>query len=278
MSRTSTYEVVLDAGMFTPLQLQTTTVGRIGFQAGTRWMRDHVCSHRTLLTEHRVGFVLWAWELEYDKPLRFDDADQATIEVRAQVRGPRASQLEFETTISGPAGVAARTRAASIPLELSGDPALSGAPAALPDALVAAFAQDEVERAAFRSRINTLRAALEQDGERLASSAADLPTFRIHRHHCEVADQWFWAESLGFAGAAREEFIQQHGARLPVLRSALSQGIRRVDATWLRTGQLWDLLQVSTSAYRYGDGVTFVHELQLADDDGGPHAIIVERT
>jgi len=275
MPRSSTYEVVLDASLFTPTQLQVTAVGRLGFQAGTRWLRDHVHSHRTLVSEHQVGLVLWAWQLEYEKPLRFPDADEVVVDVCARVRGPRSSQLEVEMTVSGPAGVAVRTRAASVPLRLSGDEALSGAPTRLPDSLVAAFHDDEVERSPFRSQVPALRAAFERDGTRLAS---DTTTFRVHGHHCEVADQWYWVESLGFAGGAREELVMRHGGTAPELRRALADGVRRIDVTWLRAGQLWDLLQVRTTAYRHGDDIAFVHELGLADDDGGPYAIVVERT
>ncbi|MEE1930308.1 acyl-CoA thioesterase [Streptomyces sp. TRM 70351] len=288
MPRSSAYEIVLDASLFTPAQLQPTAVGRLGFQAGTRWLRDHVCSHRTLVAEHRVGLVLWAWQLEYGQPLRFPDADDALVEVRARVRGPRASQLEAEMTVTGPAGVAVRTRAASVPLRLTGDQALSGAPTVLPDALVAAFRDDERERSPYRSAVPALRAAFARDGERIASGTA---TFRVHRHHCEVADQWYWAETLGFAGGAREEFVMRHGRTAPELRRALTDGVRRVDVTWLRAGQLWDLLEVRTTAYRHGPDIAFVHELHLADDEGGgsaagggggrgaaaPYAVVVER-
>jgi acyl-CoA thioesterase FadM len=276
MPRSSTYEVVLDASLFTPTQLQTTAVGRLGFQAGTRWLRDHVCSHRTLVSEHRVGLVLWAWELEYEEPLRFTDADEVLVDVGARVRGPRSSQLEVEMTICGPKGVAVRTRATSVPLRLSGDEALSGTPARLPDSLLGAFHHDEVERSPYRSQVPALRAAFERDGERLASDTA---TFRVHRHHCEVADQWYWVESLGFAGGAREEFVMRHGSTAPDMRRVLADGVRRIDVTWLRAGQLWDLLEVRTTAYRHGNDIAFVHELGLADDDrGGPYAIVVERT
>ncbi|GAA1500645.1 hypothetical protein GCM10009760_62450 [Kitasatospora kazusensis] len=276
MPRSSGYELVLDASLFTPTQLQPTAVGRLGFQAGTRWLRDHVCSHRTLVSEHQVGLVLWAWQLEYEQPLRFTDADEVQVDVRARVRGPRSSQLEVEMTVSGPAGVAVRTTAASVPLRLSGDQALSGTPTGLPDTLLAAFRPDEVERSPFRSPVPALRAAFEREGERIGS---DTTTFRVHRHHCEVADQWYWAESLGFAGGAREEFVLRHGRRAPELRRPLAEGLRRVDVTWLRAGQLWDLLKVTTTAYRHGADIAFVHELGLAEDDGGgPYAVVVERS
>ncbi len=274
MPRRSSYEVVLDASLFTPDQMQPVAVGRLGFQAGTRWLRDHVASHRTLVARHRVGLVLWAWQLEYEKPLRFEDADAAQVEVSARIRGPRSSQLEVEMTIGGPDGVAVRTRAASVPLRLSGDLALSGAAAPLPPDLVGRFRDDERERSAFRSRIPALRAALEREGEHLGSHDSN---FRLYRHHCEVADQWYWAESVGFAGAAREEFVMRHGGRAPQLRRALVEGVRTIDATWLRAGQLWDVLAVRTDAYLHRDEVVFVHELGLVGDGGGPCAIVVER-
>jgi len=281
MPRTSAYEAVLDASLFTPAQLQPTAVGRLAFQGGTRWLRDHVCSHRTLVHEHKVGFVLWSWQLEYVHPLRFLDADDARVEVSARVRGPRASQLEVEMTLEGPAGVAVRTRAASVPLGLSGDEALSGSPMPLPAAVVAAFHDDEIERAPHRSRLRALRAGYERDGERLAAGTAD---FRVHRHHCEVADQWYWAETLGFAAGAREELVLKHGKEVPALRRALAAPIRRIDVTWLRAGQLWDLLRVRTSAHRTAEGLAFVHELGLAEDEGGrgagsggPYAVVVEQ-
>lgn len=276
MPRSSSYEVVLDASLFTPTQLQTVAVGRLGFQAGTRWLHDHVCSHRMLVFQHRVGLVLWAWQLEYEKPLRFEDADKVVVDVSARVRGPRSSQLEVAMTIAGPAGVAVRARAASVPLRLSGDQALSGVPARLPDSLIERFQDDEREFSPFRSQVPALRAAFERQGRRLASGTA---TFRVHRHHCEVADQWYWAESLGFAGAAREELVMHHGRQVPELRRALAEGIRRVDVTWLRAGQLWDLVEVRTTGYQHGDGIAFVHELGLAEDHAGaPYAIVVERT
>ncbi|MFJ6436811.1 acyl-CoA thioesterase [Streptomyces sp. NPDC091416] len=285
MPRSSTYEAVLDASLFTPSQLQPTAVGRLAFQAGTRWMRDHVCSHRTLVHEHRVGFVLWSWQLEYVHPLRFLDADEVGVEVTARVRGPRASQLEVAMDLEGPAGVAVRTRAASVPLRLSGDEALSGVPGPLPDALAGLFHEDETERTPHRSRVRALRAGFTRDGEQLASGRTH---FRVHRHHCEVADQWYWAETLGFAAGAREELVMRHGKALPGLRRALAAPLRRVDVTWLRAGQFRDLLTVRTTAHRTGEELAFVHELWLAEDEsrggdgngyegGGPYAVVVER-
>lgn len=275
MPRHSTYDVVLDTSLFTPLQLQTTAVGRLAFQAGTRWLRDHLCSHRVLLTEHRVGLVLWNLQLDYERPLRFHDADELALDVTARVRGPLASQLDMTMTLTGPAGVAVRAQATSVPLQLGGDAALSGAPRGLPPTLVAAFQDDEVERSVHLSPVRTLRSELERDGQELGRNSTQ---WTIHRHHCEVADQWYWVETLGLAGAGREELVRRHGNTAPELRRGLTEGLRRVDVTWLRAGQLWDRLELETVAYRHGSGLVFCHELRVADDPrGGPYAIFLER-
>lgn len=127
-----------------------------------------------------------------------------------------------------------------------------------------------------------MRAGFARDGEQLASGRTH---FRVHRHHCEVADQWYWAETLGFAAGAREELVMRQGKALPGLRRALAAPLRRVDVTWLR-GQFRDLFEVRTTAHQVGDELAFVHELWLADDeggigsgieDGGPYAVVVER-
>ena len=275
MPRTSSYELVLDSGLFAPTQIETVAVARLGFQFGTRWLRDHVCSHQSMIADHQVGFVLWALHLRYENRLRFIDAERADVDVHVRVRGPRSSQLEMMMTIAGPHGVAVRSEATAIPLRLSGDEALSGAPAHMPEWLIERFHDDEREPSPFRSQVPALGARLKRDAVRVAS---EITTFRVHRHHCDAADQWYWPESLGFTGAAREEFIIQHGRKLPQLRRALIEGLRQVDAIWLRASYLWDVMLIHTTCYRQGDETAFVHELRQAGDDrGGPYAVVVER-
>ncbi len=274
MPRHTAYDVVLDTSLFTPTQLQTTAVGRLAFQAGTRWLRDHLCSHRVLLAEHRVGLVLWSLQIDYEQPLRFQDADAVLLDVSACVRGLQASQLDMAMTITGPAGVAVRAQATSVPLQLGGDAALSGSPRGLPPALVAAFHDDEVDRTPRLSSVRAQRGKLDRDGQELGRNTTQ---WTIYRHQCEVADQWYWVETLGFAGAGREELVRNKGNVAPELRRGLTERLRRVEVTWLRAGQLWDRLELETVAYRQGGGVVFCHELRVADDPrGGPYAIFLE--
>jgi acyl-CoA thioesterase FadM len=273
VARHCTYAFVLDSSLFTPLQLQPTAVGRLGFNAGTRWLKENVCSHRDLIWEHQTGLVLWAWELEYREPLSFRDADEVELDVTGRVRGLR-SQFEVEMTISGPAGVAVATRAVLVPLALSGDAALSGRPCPLPDELLAAFREDEVEPVPYRSKLPRMQREIEDAGRPLATTEE---VFRVHRHHCEVADQWFWAESLGFAAAGREELVTRHAAARPDLRDGLGEPIRRIDAACVQTYQFRDLGRVSTTAYDWDNRLAFVHDLGLTDNGERVHATAIEQ-
>lgn len=272
MARRCSYSLLLDSSFFNPLQLQPMAVGRLGFNAGARWLKENVCSHRELIWDHGVGLVLWAWELRYLEPLSFRSADEARLEVAGRVRGPR-SQFECEMRISGPGGAALEMRAISVPLSLTGDAALSGSPQALPDAIVERFHDDELEPVPYRSSVASAMRELTGAGRPLATASE---TFRVHRHNCEVADQWFWAESLGFAAAGREELVARHAAACPEVRGGLSRPVSRIDAVCTRTYQFRDLGNVSTTAYELDGSLVFAHDLRL-DEGGDVHATAIER-
>lgn len=274
MPRRLSYEIPLDTSHFTPLQLQPTALGRIGFNAGTRWLREHVCSHRSLIAQHRVGLVAWSWRIRYRRPLRFQDADQAGVEVEARIRG-RQAQLEWIVTLSGPEGVAVEMSATLVPLELAGDASLSGAPCRLPDGIAGSFEPEEIEPAPHRTPVPRLLADIERDGRELASGEF---SFAVNRHHCEVADQWFWAEGLGFAGSAREELVARHAPSAPDLVGGLSQPMRSVHMVASKAYQFRDVGRVRTTAYTWEEQQVFVHRMELADDPtGAEYAIAVEQ-
>jgi acyl-CoA thioesterase FadM len=270
--RHCTYQVPLDSGFFTPLQLQPIAVGRIAFNAAARWLKENVCSHRRLIWQHKVGLVLWSWELDYRAPLHFHAADEARVDVTGRVRGP-GTQFECEMTLSGPDGPSVEMRAVSVPLELSGDAALSGRPCPLPEEVLTRFCDDEIEPLPRRSGVARMQADIRREGTVLASTEE---LFRVHRHHCEVADQWFWPEALGYAAVGREELVMRHAATHAAVRAGLQNPVRRVEAICARTYQFRDLGRVSTTAYEWRERVFFVHELGLADSATENHAVAIE--
>jgi hypothetical protein len=276
MPRWCAYGVPVDTGLFTPLGLQPAAVCRLGFDAAGRWLSRHAISHRRLVAEHRTGFVLWSVQLVAGDPVGFFDADGLDVRVAGRVRGA-GTQFECDVEVGGPVGRAARLRACCVPLRLDGGPALAGTPARLCPEVMSAFLAEEVEQRPHLSALPALRAAIAGGGAALARGRTP---FVIHRHQCEVADQWFWVEAVSLAGGGREELVRAESERIPRLRLAMQTPMRRLDLLFNRPFFLFDQGAVLSTAYEWEGGLAFVHELVgagagAADDE--PRALAIEQ-
>jgi hypothetical protein len=270
--RWSSFEVPVDSGLFTPVGLQPTAVCRLGFNAAGRWLARHAISHRRLVAEHGTGLVVWSAELAFEHPVGFFDVDCLELRVSGRVLGA-GTQFECEVEVGGPLDPRARLRACCVPLRLEGDPALSGTPARLGPEVMAAFRPDEIEARPHRSPVAGLRAAVLGQGAVLARGRVP---FVIHRHQCEVADQWFWPEAVSLAAGGREELVQADAGRAPLLRSALQTPLRRLDLLFNRPFFLFDEGAVGSSAYEWQGRLVFIHEL-LGPGEDQPRALVSEQ-
>jgi hypothetical protein len=257
MPRYCAYEVPVDTGFFTPLHLQPTTVCRLAFNAAGRWLGRHAISHSRLLADHRTGLVLWSVQLVSGDPVGFLDADSLDVRVTGRVRGG-GTQVECEVEVGGPVGRATRLQACCVPLRLDGGPALSGGPARLCPEVMSAFLADEIEARPHRSPLPRLRAAIAAGGAALARGRTP---FVIHRHQCEVADQWFWPEAVSLAGSGREELVRAEAESIPRLRLAMRTPVGRLDLLFRRPFYLFDEGAVLSTAYEWDGRLAFVHEL-----------------
>ena len=272
MPRWSPYEIPVDTGLFTPLGLQPTALCRLGFNAAGRWLGRNAISHRSLLAEHQTGLVVWSAQLAFDEPVGFFDADCLEMRVTARIRGA-GTQVEFDLEVGSPLDTRARLQACCVPLRLDGDAALSGIPARLSPEVMAAFLPDEVEGRPHRSPVPGLRAAVLGDGTALGQHRQP---FVIHRHHCEVADQWFWPEAVSLAAGAREELVRAEAERVPVLLPGLRTPVRRLDLLFSRPFFLFDEGAVRSSAYQWEGRLVFIHEL-VGSHDEKPRALVTEQ-
>jgi len=270
--RWSSYEIPVDTGLFTPLGLQPTALCRLGFNAAGRWLGRNTISHSRLLAEHQTGLVVWSAQLDFDEPVGFFDADCLEMRGTARVRGA-GTQVELDAELGSPPDTRARLQACCVPLRLEGDAALSGIPARLSPEVMAAFLPDEVGGRPHRSQVPGLRAAVLGDGTALAQHR--LP-FVIHRHQCEVADQWFWPEAVSLAAGAREELVRAEAERVPVLLPGLRTPVRRLDLLFSRPFFLFDEGAVHSSAYEWEGRLVFIHELVGSHEDK-PRALVTEQ-
>ena len=273
LARVCSYTVTADSGFFNPLQLQPVAALRLGFNAGARWLRENVLSHRRLINEYRLGLVLWGAHLTYKEPLGFFDTDELHVRAVGRVRRDGA-QFECEVDVGSAGVVAAHLRACSIPLALSGDAALSGKPARMAAGLLAMFHADEIEPTPYVSPVVKLTREIVKDGERVGEGNRP---FRLHRHKCEVADQWFWPEISALIGCGREALILSQGEGLPELRDGLRLPIQGIDMMFTRPYYLFDRGVVCSQAYRWKNRLVFVHQLLADDKPADVHAIAVER-
>jgi hypothetical protein len=274
MPRSYAYEVPVDTGLFTPLHLQPTAVCRLAFNAAGRWLSRNAISHRLLVAEHQTGFVVWSAQLLFGDPLGYFDADCLDVAVTGRIRGG-GTQFECDVEVRGPVGRPTRMRACCVPLRLDAGPALAGAPARLSPEVMSAFLPDEIETLPHLSPLPALRAAIEGGGTRLARGRTP---FAIHRHQCEVADQWFWPEAISLACTGREELVRAEAEMIPRLRLAMKTPIDRLDLLFSRPFYLFDEGAVLSSAYEWEGGLAFVNEL-VGTDRGvdEPRAIVIEQ-
>ena len=150
---------------------------------------------------------------------------------------------------------------------------LSGIPARLGPEVMAAFLPDEIGSQPHRSPVPGLHTAVVRGGTSLAQ--ARMP-FVIHRHQCEVADQWFWPEAVSLAAGGREELVQAEAGRVPLLLSALRMPVRRLDLLFNRPFFLFDNGAVCSSAYEWEGRLVFIHELVGSEEDQ-PRALVTEQ-
>jgi len=274
MPRCLAYDVPVDTGFFTPLHLQPTAVCRLAFNAAGRWLSRHAISHRSLVAEHRTGFVLWSVQLVSGDPVGFFDGDRLDVRVTGRVRGG-GTQVECDVEVRGPVGRATRVRACCVPLRLDGGPALSGTPARLGPEVMSAFLADEIEALPHRSPLPGLRTAIASGGAALARGRTP---FVIHRHQCEVADQWFWPEAVSLAAGGREDLVRAEAGRVPRLLAAMRTPVGRLDLLFSRPFFLFDEGAVLSTAHEWEGGLAFVHEL-VGTGAGGdePRALAIEQ-
>lgn len=262
-----------DTSLFTPLHLQPTAVCRLAFNAAAFWLRRNVLSHRRLVGEHHTGLVLWSVRVLFGDRVSFFDADELEIGVTGRVRGG-GTQFECEVEVRAEVGEPTRLVACLIPLRLSGDLALLGTPSPLSRDVVTRFVAGELEDRPHTSPVPRLLAGITRQAGQLARRETP---FVVHRHQCEVADQWFWAEAVSLGERGREELIRAEGERIPRLRQAMRSPPQQLDILFERPYYLFDQGVVVSSAYDWRGGLAFVHEFAGPRTERGPRAVAIEQ-
>lgn len=272
MPRAIEIEVVSDTGHFTPLQLQPRAILSLGFNGLAHWLRDHLISFPKLIAEHRTSVVILGAGITYEAPCRFFDGDGFTLRATMKARR-QASRAELDVEIHGAAGRAATARILLCPVRIEDPASLAAEPAPFPASVLERMRPDEIDPASPTRPLPALQEEIARAGELLATRRHP---FVIHRHLCEVADQWAFFEVPGFIGASREALALERGADVPLLRQGFGEPLRRLEIELSRPYFWFESGTVETKAFRLNDRLVMVHRL-LSDLPGGEqHGIAIE--
>ncbi|WP_394821767.1 acyl-CoA thioesterase [Pendulispora albinea] len=272
MKRTIDFQLPADSCMFTPFQLQPRTLLSLTMSAWTRWLREHFVPLPLLMSRHLTSVVVGGIEIDYLEPLGFLESD--LLDVRAGVRTRReGSTMEVTVDFQSEAKTVARTKLVLIFVRLEDTRSLAARPARLDPALLARFEADELtdERAPRKAT------ALVREFETYHPACERRTPFTIHRHLCEVADQWSFIELPNLVALGREAIGLSPPGGLPSLRGGISRRILGVHAELHRAFFVFDSGVLVTKAYSTGSRLAFVHELRSATDDGPKHATVIEQ-
>jgi len=272
--RTLRFDLIPDAGSFTPLQLKPTFILSSCFNANERWSRAYGVPHQVAVRDLQTAFVIHVARVHYQERHTYQDAENLSVEVtrRALKEG---TQVEARCIYeSQPGHTVAEASLCIVPLSLVGEGGeLAGLPAPMPFSYLETFEASERFAEGYPSPFPSARQQIEKNGEPLASFQHP---FFLHRTHCEFVDQWFFIEAANFAEASRERMVFEQGAKMPLLRRGLSLPVREVNLLFSRPFSLFDEGRVHTRAYKLPEGVVFIHDLTKSDPSES-HATVIER-
>ena len=272
MIRSINFDIPFETRLFTPFQLQPKSLCEIISTGFSRWTQEHLFSFPRLINEHRVSVVVAGIQLEYLRPLTFFDADTLDINFSLTVRA-EGKMLVLNAQYKANDELVARSQLRVIPVLIS-DETLSALPGKLPPAVYERFTEDERIEGRPERYVNNLALEIEANGRYLHSYTHH---FFLHRHICEVADQWSYTDLVSHVAASREMMALEHGQDIPELMHGLSQPLKQVDAELSRPYYAFDNGLVESKAYCHEGRLALIHHLYSDIGSNKAHAVVIER-
>lgn len=273
MARRIAFQVVTDTSHFGPLQLQPRALLSISFNALSRWLRAHLVSLPSLIRAYRTSLVILSARVDYEAPLRFFDGDALEVDagLRVLAAGRRA---ELDVAFAGAGRRAASVRIVLGPMLVDDPASPATSPGAIGPELLGRLEPDELEE---RSPARTLP----EHWQRVESLGRELgratSAFTIHRHQCEVADQWAFAEVAGLVGTGREAMVLARDDAGGPLVDGLARPLVRFEME-LRRPFAWSQAgAVDTIAYEHAGRVVFVHSVRSSVPGEALHGVAIEQ-
>lgn len=274
MSRSIRFTMPSESSLFTPMQLQARAPAWMWMSGWARWTKEHWVSFRKLIQEYQYSVVVLGYTIEFVEPLGFYDVDDIDVEVWSRIKGS-GRFVESNIHYYGANGLAVRGRWVLLPVKIQDAESLAAQPAPLSDKLLAMLPADEL----FAEKpANDVPQRLERIQQQATPVAEYERPFTIHRHHCEVADQWCFAEIPSMVAESREAMALAQMEQADQLVSALSKPLSRLDVKLTRPLYVFEEARIDTTAYHLAEESTlfFVHRIQSEHGTRNEHGVIIE--
>jgi len=273
LARTISFEVPVDTSLFTPQQLQPRAALALAMQGFARWAKEYLVSFPRMIREFGVGLVVARLQVDYRAALGFFDAEtlQFTTGFRLVNKG---TFIEGVASCSGGGAPAVEFKGMMRPVLLGEAETLAARPGRLPTALQERFLPDEIISEPPAQSLRVLSRHLMEHERPLAEGRYP---FVVHRHACEVADQWSFIEIPGHVGASRESLIMSQGASFAGVRPRLSSPLQSLTLELRRPYFLLDEGAVLTQAFLHEGQLLFLHRLCSGSGNENLHGIVLER-
>lgn len=274
-ARQTAFTLTCSSGMFTHLQLKPRVAFSFGFMGWSAWLIEHAVSHAVLIRDHGTGFVPIGIEIEYLQPSTFFDCESLVVTTRVRTWNPRRfhSLQDVEVLLVTGHGVpVARITMQEVCVRIESQETLAAEPGRVPADLVEMLLDSPDE-------INERPVLLNRGAARVPANAEVIAEFRhgfmVHRHACEMADQWYSEHVCDYIGESREAMVLMLMQDHPELVAGLARRIERLSIGLRRPFMLFDHAQVVTTAYRVGVQIHFVHQLLSASGINAGDAVEV---
>jgi hypothetical protein len=273
MERSSRLAIPACPTLFTPLQMHSRELLRLGTVSWVGWMRDHTISLQQMIERHRFAVVVAGASLSYTGKHVFPDSDSIVIDTTSSVHR-RGVLIEGVSRFMGNGKEFARMNLHLRPVAIGDENSAAARSADLHPDVHALFHEDEVRTAPYLRNVKRLLPGIELEGQALALGRHD---FKLHRYAMDFADQWAFMETYAFASAGREELALRHGGEHDVLLQALAEPVREFHVELSKPYFVLDRGVVETHAYLWTGQLTFVHRLLNPDaPESQVHATVIE--
>jgi malate synthase A len=262
--RESTLALTCSSGMFTHLQLKPRVAFSFGFMGWSAWLIEHAVSHAALIRDHATGFVPIGLEIMYLQPSTFFDCESLSVTTRVRTWNPKRFHTlqDVDVLLANEYGdPVVRVVMQEVCVRIESMQTLAAAPGRVPDdlAMLLLDRPDDIDERPV---------LLNRGAARVPANAAAIAEHRhefvVHRHACEVADQWYSEHVCDFIGDSREAMVLLLVDDHPELLAGLAQRIERLGIGLRRPFMLFDRGEIVTKAYRVGAEIHFVHRLLTA--------------